>query len=63
MSMGMPGMPSVLKEFGEKDEKNKKRTVAVGHNMCTSTMSLEAMEPPTDEEVFDKLSSKPGKEF
>lgn len=60
ISMGMPGMPSVIKEL-------KKRKplgiIKVGVNVYTSTIPLRAMDPPTDEEMCIRLSSKPGADF
>ena len=60
VSMGMPEMPGVIKEL---KEISKPSTIKVGFNMYTSTISLRAMDPPTDEEMYRRLSSKPGTEF
>ena len=54
--MGMPEMPGVIKEMQGKME--KPFVIKVGFNMYTATASLRAMEPPTDEEMYRRLSSK-----
>ncbi|EKE15776.1 MAG: hypothetical protein ACD_11C00105G0001 [uncultured bacterium] len=60
VSMGMPEMPGVIREL---KETSKPPAIKVGFNMYTSTTSLRAMDPPTDEEMCRRLSSKPGTEF
>jgi len=68
--MGTPEMPGVIKEMGEEEEeeeeekkKNNPLVTKAGVNPYTSTISLRAMDPPTDEEMYERLSSKPGAEF
>ena len=56
--MGMPEMPGVINEMEKKMDEKEPFVIKAGFNMYTSTASLRAMEPPTDEEMYRRLSSR-----